>query len=669
MQSPFHQFATTCCIFTLSCLLVLPLYASHIFEGNLSYKCLGGNNYEIQLVLNRHCSGVPTPNVADIFIFSNSCGVSSIVQLLPVSNTEVSALCSAEIANSDCNAGTLPGVTTHIYLGQTTLINCNDWLLSYTMCCRSAIITNSASVSSFSMYFEAMLNNLVAPCNSSASFTSDRPIYLSSGTAAELNLGGWDPDGDSLSFSLVNPLGTNGVNIPYQLPFDPSYPIGTSPPGNFVFDVNTGQMNFTPVGSQVGIVSVVVKEYRNGVLIGSSMIDKLVHVSNQFGDLAHSYQTGTISGGTINAQVIDTEAGQTLDYSFSFTDPDTSTLSMMTDIGTTIPGATLTAVGTNPLLFSLVWPITQADVGFHNFTVSVSDNFCPVNKHQDIGFLIKVSSSCTANFQYLAQVDSAGTQVSFTNNTTPSGNYIYLWDFGDGNYDTVMNPTHYYSDSTSLDSIQSFEVCLTITDSLNCSDVYCDSLSVFVNPLGAISGGIYEGVYFAGPGDPIPNVKIHLQATNGTILQTDTTGIDGLYSFQPILLGSYVLSIDYPGVVYPGYPITLTHSNPYFEKLDFEIHLDGGISTETSELSAVKDWTIIPNPVSEAATVLVESLEAFDATLILYSVSGVRLLEQQAKIQQGVQTLELPTNKLEAGMYFLMLQTKEGSMVKRLVKL
>ncbi|HNW90085.1 MAG TPA: T9SS type A sorting domain-containing protein [Bacteroidales bacterium] len=45
----------------------------------------------------------------------------------------------------------------------------------------------------------------------------------------------------------------------------------------------------------------------------------------------------------------------------------------------------------------------------------------------------------------------------------------YLWSWGDGTTDTIAYPTHNYS------TAGYYNVCLTIADSLGCTDIYCDS--------------------------------------------------------------------------------------------------------------------------------------------------------------------------------------------------
>ncbi|HEU4719339.1 MAG TPA: PKD domain-containing protein [Bacteroidia bacterium] len=82
------------------------------------------------------------------------------------------------------------------------------------------------------------------------------------------------------------------------------------------------------------------------------------------------------------------------------------------------------------------------------------------------------SSSCQANYIYN---QSTADTVDFMNNslgTTVGTSYYY--DFGDGNYSTLQNPTHAYTYPGT------YNVCLYISDSANqCSSYYCASVNVW----------------------------------------------------------------------------------------------------------------------------------------------------------------------------------------------
>lgn len=79
--------------------------ADHFSGADITYECLGGNQYRITLDLFLDCAGAPlTPQT---LYFTNNCGVSFSLPNVPLVQTEeVSQLCGSQLLNSTCNGGT-----------------------------------------------------------------------------------------------------------------------------------------------------------------------------------------------------------------------------------------------------------------------------------------------------------------------------------------------------------------------------------------------------------------------------------------------------------------------------------------------------------------------------------------------------------------------------------
>ena len=86
------------------------------------------------------------------------------------------------------------------------------------------------------------------------------------------------------------------------------------------------------------------------------------------------------------------------------------------------------------------------------------------------------STPCTVSASFSSYVDSNSTSY-FTNTTSGGGSYAYSWNFGDGTYSWIENPSHFYS------SPGTYTVCLTVYDltDTTCSDVYCNTIYVSGN--------------------------------------------------------------------------------------------------------------------------------------------------------------------------------------------
>ena len=141
--------------------------ASHSQGADLTYECLGGNQYRVTLSFYRDCAGVAAPNAAIITVSSAMCGQNFTINLNPLPGTgqEVSPIC--QTATTECTGGVLPGVQEYIYTNTVTLpANCSDWVFSYDLCCRNTATNTIFDPGNQNIRVEATLDNLNVICNS-----------------------------------------------------------------------------------------------------------------------------------------------------------------------------------------------------------------------------------------------------------------------------------------------------------------------------------------------------------------------------------------------------------------------------------------------------------------------------------------------------------------------
>jgi len=111
-----------------------------------------------------------------------------------------------------------------------------------------------------------------------------------------------------------------------------------------------------------------------------------------------------------------------------------------------------------------VGPYTICLFGYNTPSWTVCDTACAVITTTGGG------GGCSAGFW--SAPDSIG-GFYFTNSSSGgSSPILYQWDFGDGSFSFLENPTHTYS------AAGVYTVCLTITDAVGCSDTYCDLVTV-----------------------------------------------------------------------------------------------------------------------------------------------------------------------------------------------
>jgi len=402
-------------------------YASHAQSADLTYQCLGGNQYQISLSFYRDCAGVAAPNTATINISSASCNQNFNITLNRIPNTgiEVSPICSS--MNTQCTGGAYPGVQEYIYRSIVTLpAQCYDWVMSFSLCCRNASVGTIVNPAGENIYVEAHLDNLNFPCNSSPTFSNPPIPFVCVGQPYCFNNGSTDIDGDSLYYTLIAPATSATTSVTYIAPYSPAQPLLSSPA--VTFNNITGDMCMSPTALQVTVFAILVQEYRNEVLVGSVMRDiqlRTITCTNN-----NPYVNGINNTGTYTLTAC---AGSPINFTISTFDLDASQ-NVTINWNSGISGATFTSSGGSRPTGTFSWTPTQANISNapHCFTVTVQDNNCPYNGSQTYSFCITVTgivlntSSTNANC-------GASNGTASVNIVSGTGPFTYQWSSGGQN--------------------------------------------------------------------------------------------------------------------------------------------------------------------------------------------------------------------------------------------
>jgi len=255
------------------------IFGSHIAALTLSYAISGGpNTYLLTLKLYRDCFGTPLANSQRICFSSNSCGTNDTI-LLSLTTSSILPPCIFGPSLPYC-------YEEFIYQGTVILpYSCPDWIFSY-----SSPFTYGPLQSfdvynpSGAFYVEATLDNFNFSNNNSA-FQTHEPCFrfcifnpvLTDVTASDL-------DNDSLDYSFQSFLLDTLQSCPsspfpksYYPPFSPTNFIQSSTP--IILNNVTGSLSFNANQLMIGHASFLIKEFRNGILIGSTMMQQMVYTS------------------------------------------------------------------------------------------------------------------------------------------------------------------------------------------------------------------------------------------------------------------------------------------------------------------------------------------------------------------------------------------------------
>lgn len=411
----------------LAC-LPFDVSGSHASGSDIRYRYISGLKYEIEVSFYRDCGGVSEPNSIAINCMSLAAGYSQNITAQKIgastNGQEVTVPCTG--SPTQCSGGISGGIRRWVYKGTVTLPSRqSDWVFSYSVCCRNCVVTtisNPCSANSL-LYVEATLDNLNIQWNDSPRFSRVPVAYVCTGQTFRYNHGAIDTNGDSLVYELIAPKTTRNSNVNFISPYSAIHPMASNP--SLLLDPVTGDFVLSPAQIQVGVMAIRVKEFRQGLLIGSVIRDMQLHAqpcSNVLPVLSGINGTGMFNTSAC--------AGDTLRLQIPTFDPDSSqAVSVTCDVD--IPGANFTvSTGPRPVVF-FEWAPSAVAVRPepYVFTVTVQDDACPYNGLQVYSFRIwvdfpafQVSStpvSCAGSFDGTASVVS-----------TNALNETYLWNTG-----------------------------------------------------------------------------------------------------------------------------------------------------------------------------------------------------------------------------------------------
>jgi len=343
-------------IISYLCLLILTITTgngSHFMGGQITYKCVGGNEYVLTLKLYRDCNGCD-PQVVSCQGFTDSLTgqVHTYLRVSPMlpggvrkismplqSITDVTPKCKSSIESKCENpASSYPwGIQEYVFQQTVTLLpSGGPYTFTHRAEARNAAISTILDPAYAYWYIHALLDPS-ANCNSSPEFLNLPTAHICKDEAYAYNHNAYDADGDSLVYSLVPCMQSKFITVVYDPPYNAAYPLSSS--SAFSINSATGEITFTPNLIQIGILSIMVEEYRSGVKIGEVIRDLQLTVTDcdnnvpNVRPLANSgaKDTTIYAGGSICIPFKATDQ--------DFTDPEKNVISLSVTSGI-IPPAT-----------------------------------------------------------------------------------------------------------------------------------------------------------------------------------------------------------------------------------------------------------------------------------------------------------------------------------------
>jgi gliding motility-associated-like protein len=441
--------------------------------GEISYTCLGNNDYEIKLRIYRDCAGGGAAFDASVSIAVYDAS-NNLIKELSANQGPVISISTDSVGNPCVTAPT--GLCTEYaeYIVTDNLPPIvGGYTLSWQRCCRNAAIQNIPTPDDYGNTYTVNIPSNDVACNSSPQFVGTAPIVLCVNSPLNLALNVQDPDGDSLHIELCDIFagGRNtGQNagcattavtpapacpppynvIPFSPPFTSTSPLSANPA--FAIDPQTAIITGTP--DQLGryVVGICASEYRNGVLLSTVRLDYQFIVTSCIqkvvSDMVTPIEEPTIlcDGLTVQFQSESTNANTFL---WNFGDPGTLADSAIT----AAPTYTYSTPGTYSVTL-IAEPYTEC-----SDTVVVE---------------FDIENPIDPQFTFTGQTCFEAQNVLFSTNGAYPADAVFNWNFGFANIPsfTGRNPPP-------IQWLTPGKKYITLTVStINCTWIKIDSLDI-----------------------------------------------------------------------------------------------------------------------------------------------------------------------------------------------
>ncbi len=448
----------------LGFLIVIPnsLMAGHLMGGSISYSCITPCTYRITQKIYQYCTGnmppgPPIPSNPFVTFTGNPPNCTVPVPLNSwtlVHYIQVTPVCPSVTIGCPTPFGPVASFMEAIYHRDYDFCpvgGCMQVDVIWDNCCRNPAISSGAAAKG--IHFEASIDLSVSPCNSSPQFVNQPAIMLCVGTEMAFSQCAYDPDGDSLVYSLTACKDGKTSIVPYSTGFSPASPLG--PSWQVSLDSVTGDLRFVPNpgGLVVGVVCIMVSEYRNGIKIGEVTQDINVHAENvcSLAFMPHIDSLMQVNGGKkVGPWEIEACNGIPLSFQIAASDMSSAdTLAMY--LNCQLPGASITYTGVNPIIGTVTW--TPPKGGTFPFSVLVKDNQCPLPISNTQKITITVDPICIdgAITHTMCGHSNGAIDITVIGAALPIS---YLWSTGDTTEDlSGLQPGSYSLTATDANGV------------------------------------------------------------------------------------------------------------------------------------------------------------------------------------------------------------------------
>jgi hypothetical protein len=240
-----------------------------------------------------------------------------------------------------------------------------------------------------------------------------------------------------------------------------------------------------------------------------------------------------------------------------------------------------------------------------------------------------------------------GNNFQFTDSTIlDSGTYTLLWDFGNGNFSTITNPSYTYS------SVGNYPINLIVSTNFGCKDSLSRKITVTPNPIVGVMLGDSINLQLSMPYlysiQQLLNHSYNWVATNGIIISGQNTNVA---TIQWISNGIGKLNVEVINQF--GCSDTLS-----------KVVRIGSVGLEKQ--NGIEDVNLYPNPGNGEFLLTLMTHKNKDAKLVLLNMLGQEIWSKSESLNSGFTSIPVQWS-FSPGIYQLLIVTDNDSYLEKLV--